>query len=112
MTERCKCLEGWTCERHPEQGWPHDECAGPGQPCEATDCPWWRGPVPAALNTDDWKNLASTGGPDARTGRTRSGRPFCRCLQHASLQPLQPSIQVPLCCGEIGMAGDLHQLVI
>jgi hypothetical protein len=23
----------WICEQHPDQGWPHDDCAGPGMPC-------------------------------------------------------------------------------
>jgi hypothetical protein len=27
------CEDGWICEQHPEQGWPHDDCAGPGRPC-------------------------------------------------------------------------------
>lgn len=25
--------ERWICEEHPEQPWPHDNCAGPGIPC-------------------------------------------------------------------------------
>jgi hypothetical protein len=28
-----KCNQGWICEQHPDQGWPHDECTGPGMPC-------------------------------------------------------------------------------
>ena len=28
-----KCSDGWICEQHPEKGWPHDDCAGPGMPC-------------------------------------------------------------------------------
>jgi hypothetical protein len=24
---------GWVCEAHPEHPWPHDDCAGPGEPC-------------------------------------------------------------------------------
>jgi hypothetical protein len=27
------CDEGWVCERHPDQPFPHDDCAGPGMPC-------------------------------------------------------------------------------
>jgi hypothetical protein len=27
------CHNGWICEAHPEQGRPHDDCAGPGIPC-------------------------------------------------------------------------------
>jgi hypothetical protein len=29
----CFCNEGWICEQHPDQGWPHDDCAGPGKRC-------------------------------------------------------------------------------
>jgi hypothetical protein len=25
--------DGWICEQHPDQGSPHDDCAGPGLPC-------------------------------------------------------------------------------
>ena len=25
--------ERWVCGQHPERGWPHDDCAGPGVPC-------------------------------------------------------------------------------
>jgi hypothetical protein len=49
-----RCNAGWICEAHPDQPFPHDECAGPGTQCQSPDCPWWRGPVPAPLNTDDW----------------------------------------------------------
>lgn len=24
--------DGWMCEAHPGQSWPHDDCAGPGMP--------------------------------------------------------------------------------
>jgi hypothetical protein len=34
----CLCVEGWVCEQHPEKGWPHDDCAGPGMPCENPAC--------------------------------------------------------------------------
>jgi hypothetical protein len=23
----------WMCEQHPDRAWPHDVCAGPGEPC-------------------------------------------------------------------------------
>lgn len=26
--------EGWRCEKHPEREWPHDDCPGPGEPCQ------------------------------------------------------------------------------
>jgi hypothetical protein len=29
----CFCNEGWIYEQHPDLGWPHDDCAGPGMPC-------------------------------------------------------------------------------
>jgi hypothetical protein len=29
---------GWRCEAHPLMPWPHDDCAGPGVPCEAPGC--------------------------------------------------------------------------
>jgi hypothetical protein len=29
----CVCNDGWICEEHPDRGWPHDDCAGPGVPC-------------------------------------------------------------------------------
>jgi hypothetical protein len=34
MDRLCKCDGGgWVCEQHPEREWPHDDCAGPGEPC-------------------------------------------------------------------------------
>lgn len=29
----CFCNDGWICEEHPEQGWPHGDCSGPCMPC-------------------------------------------------------------------------------
>ena len=29
-----KCDNGWICEEHPDLSWPHDDCGGPGVPCE------------------------------------------------------------------------------
>lgn len=41
-----RCDDGWVCEQHPEQPWPHPdpaeadgECAGPGMRCGNPDCP-------------------------------------------------------------------------
>jgi hypothetical protein len=34
----CVCVNGWRCEQHGEQGWPHDDCAGPGVPCSNPVC--------------------------------------------------------------------------
>lgn len=47
-----KCHHGWICETHPDQPWPHDDCAGPGIRCDNPTCPWWRGASPAALRFD------------------------------------------------------------
>lgn len=40
MSECTHCCDGWVCEQHPIQPWPHKdsaqedgECAGPGIPC-------------------------------------------------------------------------------
>ncbi len=35
----CREGEGWICEQHPNMFWPHDECTGPGMPCE-NGCLW------------------------------------------------------------------------
>ena len=32
------CVDGWICEKHPSLGWPHDDCIGPGMPCEEDNC--------------------------------------------------------------------------
>lgn len=29
---------GWICEEHPDRPWPHDDCAGPGMPCDVDGC--------------------------------------------------------------------------
>jgi hypothetical protein len=33
-----KCAGGWICEEHPDKPWPHDDCLGPGMPCDAPGC--------------------------------------------------------------------------
>ena len=40
----CFCNEGWICEQHLDQGWPHDDCAGPG----ALPAMQWRRPAATA----------------------------------------------------------------
>lgn len=35
-----QCLQGWTCEKHPGTPWPHNDCAGPGMPCQNRACYW------------------------------------------------------------------------
>lgn len=42
-----KCADGWICEAHPEKPWPHDDCGGPGMPCDKPGCPYSIEPVPA-----------------------------------------------------------------
>lgn len=37
--EQHPCSAGWICEAHPERGWPHDDCAGPGMLCRTPGCP-------------------------------------------------------------------------
>jgi hypothetical protein len=34
-----KCADGWICEAHPNLPWPHDDCIGPGMPCDEPGCP-------------------------------------------------------------------------
>lgn len=39
MSQTCgQCADGWICEEHPDKPWPHDDCAGPGVPCENPAC--------------------------------------------------------------------------
>jgi hypothetical protein len=72
----CHCTEGWICETHPHLPWPHDDCGGPGMPCEYPDCPWWRGPTPAALQPqNDITYARSDAGPLAATTDAPSGSP-------------------------------------
>ena len=53
----CHCASGWICEQHPDQPWPHDDCAGRGKQCRNPHCPFWQGPLPAALSMDRWAHL-------------------------------------------------------
>ena len=32
VCRRCRDL-AWVCEQHPSREWPHEDCAGPGEPC-------------------------------------------------------------------------------
>jgi hypothetical protein len=34
---RCRG-HGWLCAQHPRCRWPHDDCVGPGVPCDAPGC--------------------------------------------------------------------------
>jgi hypothetical protein len=34
---RCRG-HGWLCEQHPRCYWPHNDCVGPGIPCDAPGC--------------------------------------------------------------------------
>ena len=33
-----KCDNGWICEEQPDLSVPHDDCGGPGVPCENPAC--------------------------------------------------------------------------
>lgn len=48
----CHCDEGWVCEEHPDQPFPHDDCSGPGVACTVVNpaCPYWQGEHPLALD--------------------------------------------------------------
>lgn len=47
---RCRCDEGWVCKLHPDQPLDHDGCGGAGRQCLNPECPWWKGPKPAAMD--------------------------------------------------------------
>jgi hypothetical protein len=51
----CVCVDGWICEQHPDQPWPHGDCPGPGVPCERC-----QPPVGRPLLPEDWDPIAST----------------------------------------------------
>jgi hypothetical protein len=34
----CHCLDGWICDTHRDQPWPHDACTGPGTLCLNPSC--------------------------------------------------------------------------
>lgn len=54
-------VRGRVCEQHPDQPWPHGDCAGPGNPCLNAACPWWQEPSPKALRLARWDRVyAST----------------------------------------------------
>lgn len=47
---------GWQCEQHPHLRWPHDECAGPSEPCEEPGCQmsdWLEFDEPLASSADE-----------------------------------------------------------
>jgi hypothetical protein len=48
--DACRCDQGWICEQHSDQTWPHDDCPGPGMKCANPVCPFWMGDAPFALN--------------------------------------------------------------
>lgn len=51
-----ECFDGWICEAHPERGFPHDDCPGPGMPCQVRDC---------TLFVENWNSLVPLPGiPD------------------------------------------------
>jgi hypothetical protein len=62
----CSCNHGWRCEEHPDRGWPHDDCPGPGIPCEAAHCPYRADPLKDLLETD-FDHSGGKGEPDEST---------------------------------------------
>lgn len=58
----CHCAEGWICEEHTTQPAGHDGCTGASDRCDNPDCPWWKGPAPAALDKSDWTNRVNVDG--------------------------------------------------
>jgi len=44
---RCHCDQGWVCEDHLDLPLEHG-CGGVGRKCDNPECPWWKGPRPAA----------------------------------------------------------------
>jgi hypothetical protein len=55
----CHCAEGWICKTHPNRPAHHDRCSGRSTRCHNRDCPWWRGPLPAAFGASTWANVIS-----------------------------------------------------
>jgi len=55
----CHCAEGWICKAHPDQPAHHDDCPGRSSRCPNDACPWWRGPLPAALSFSEWARVIS-----------------------------------------------------
>ena len=47
-----KCDYGWICEEHPDQPFPHDNCAGPAMPCDEPTCPYRIDTRPVSLAYD------------------------------------------------------------
>ena len=57
--DKCRCRFEWNCEPHADQPMGHDGCSGPRVQCPNPECPWWRGPKPAALEME-WDGTRST----------------------------------------------------
>jgi hypothetical protein len=58
------CAEGWICEAHPENPWPHEGCPGPGMQCSNPECAWWKGLDPSRSS-----RTPPTRGTPVQTGR-------------------------------------------
>jgi hypothetical protein len=58
----CRCCDGWICEAHSDQPWPHDDCRADGEQCLNPDCPWWKGTKPAARDHSDWTGVTRVDG--------------------------------------------------
>lgn len=54
-----QCQAGWICEAHPDRGWPHDDCAGPGMPCQGLldEMAQWEAEARAVLGPPELDDL-------------------------------------------------------
>jgi len=64
------CDHGWICEAHPDRPWPHDDCTGPGIPCDVPTCPYRIDVRPVRTRTRTRLPAVSSAGGDrgARDG--------------------------------------------
>src|SRR5437588_270065 len=52
--------EGWICDQHPSQPYPHGDCIGPGNPCPVCQDP------SRPRQPDDWVTIARRTDPPPR----------------------------------------------
>lgn len=65
----CWCVDGWLCQRHAHEPWPHDDCPGPGVRCLRTDCPRGRTNLREAIAR--WRTEGESATAVARTALDR-----------------------------------------
>ena len=92
----CRCEQGWICEEHPDQRYPHDNCSGPGMQCDNPDCLWWKDDPSRARRLD--VVYASTS--QAPTQKTGVVCPLCK-EAYGAIEDQQPKRIVFKCqaCG-------------